>query len=91
MVFIVENRVVVSVHSNSVGEHLFLVVKKSVCAEVVGEVDFFVHGTPAIAGGCTPFGGGTVSCAPHQDMAFESLAERQRDRHTHIWKYGTFD
>lgn len=34
--------------------------EKGVCAEVVGEVDFFVHRTAAIGGGCKPGGGGFV-------------------------------
>lgn len=49
MVFILENGVVVGVHSNAVAEHLLLVVEETIGAEIVGEIDALVH--DAVRGG----------------------------------------
>ena len=53
VVLVLENGVVVSVHANSIGELLLLVVEEGVGAEVVGEVNAFLHrgaASVAIAG-----------------------------------------
>ena len=53
VVLVLENGVVVSVHADSIGELLLLVVEEGVGAEVVGEVDAFLHrgaASVAIAG-----------------------------------------
>lgn len=49
VVLVLENGVVVSVHTNSIGEHLLLVIEKSVSAEIVGEVDALVNDSGATA------------------------------------------
>lgn len=49
VVLVLKNSVVVSVHANSIGEHLLLVVKKGVGAEVIGKVDAFVHRRSTVA------------------------------------------
>ncbi|KAB2632958.1 protein arginine N-methyltransferase PRMT10-like [Pyrus ussuriensis x Pyrus communis] len=43
VVLVLENGVVVSVHADSIGELLLLVVAKGIGADVVGEVDAFLH------------------------------------------------
>ncbi|KAB2618510.1 protein arginine N-methyltransferase PRMT10-like [Pyrus ussuriensis x Pyrus communis] len=43
VVLVLENGVVVSVHADSIGELLLLVVAEGIGAEVVGEVDAFLH------------------------------------------------
>lgn len=43
MVFVLKDRVVVSVHSDTVTEHFLLVVKEAIGAEVIGEIDSFVN------------------------------------------------
>ncbi|KAH7854027.1 hypothetical protein Vadar_009285 [Vaccinium darrowii] len=47
--FILKNGVEVSVHADSVAEHLFLVVEKGVGAEVVGEIDSLIDSGATIA------------------------------------------
>lgn len=70
VVLILENGVVVSVHANSIGEHLLLVVKKGVGAEVVGEVDAFVHRHAAVSAiaGAALVSNDSVCVAPHVVM-----------------------
>ena len=60
VVFVLKNSIEVSVHANSVGQHLFLVVQKGVGAEVVGVIHALVHGGAASA---VYGGGGTVATA----------------------------
>lgn len=80
MVFVLENRVVISVHSNTVGEHFFLVVEKGVCAEIIGEIDSLVDGNAAIAGGCIHINGATVSCTSHLfKVRLRNYGGRERD------------
>lgn len=47
--FVVENSVVVSIHSHAVGEHLLLVVEETIGAEIVGKIYTLVDG--AVCGG----------------------------------------
>ena len=53
MVLVLEDGVVVSVHADTIGEHLLLVVEEGVGAEVIGKVDAFIHRSAAIAGGAS--------------------------------------
>lgn len=49
MVLVLENGVVVGIHTNSIGEHLLLVIKKGVSAEIVSEVNTLVNDSGAAA------------------------------------------
>lgn len=49
VVFVFKNGIEVSVHANTVGEHLLLVVEEGVGAEVLGIVDVFVDSGAASA------------------------------------------
>lgn len=48
--FVPKNGVEVSVHADSIAEHLLLVEEEGVGAEVVGEIDVLINGGAAIAG-----------------------------------------
>lgn len=67
VVLVLKNGVVVSVHANSIGEHLLLVVEKGVGAEVIGKVDALVHrrSTVAAIAGATLVTYDAVCVAPH--------------------------
>lgn len=43
MMFVLENSIVVSIHTNTIREHLFLVIEKSVSAEIVSIIDALVY------------------------------------------------
>ena len=49
MVLVLEDGVVVGIHTNSIGKHLLLVIEKTVSAEIVGEVDALVNDSGAAA------------------------------------------
>lgn len=42
VMFVLENSIIVSVHTNTIREHLFLVVEKGVSAEIVSKIDALV-------------------------------------------------
>lgn len=54
MVLVLEDGVEISVHANSVREHLLLVIKKGVGAKILSEIHILVdHGGTAIVGGAS--------------------------------------
>lgn len=53
MGFVSEDGIVISIHTNTVRKHLFLVIKKGVSAEIVCKINFFVNnGSAPIAPVC---------------------------------------
>lgn len=51
VVFVLENGIEVSVHANPIGEHLLLVVKERIGAEVLRIVNVLVNGGAAATNG----------------------------------------
>lgn len=53
MMLVLKNSIVISVHTDSITKHLFLVVKESVSAEVIGKISSFIHRSIAATAICT--------------------------------------
>lgn len=61
MAFVLENGVEVSVHANTIREHLLLVIKKGVGAEIVGKIDTLVNGGAATIAACRTVSGNAIN------------------------------
>lgn len=79
MGLVLNDGVKVSIHANSVREHLLLVVKKGVGAKILSEINSLVdHRSTAIAGGASATYD-AVSEAPHLCISVE-LERKERGR-----------
>lgn len=54
VVFVLKNGIIISVHADSIGKHLFLVIEKGIGAEILSEINVLVdEGCSSIATGST--------------------------------------
>ena len=88
---VLEDGVVVSVHADTIREHLLLVVKKSVGTEVLCKIQFLVHhrhrASSSITGSTSVPSHDAVLVAPHVTAkTLEALPKkRQRQRQKKLW------
>lgn len=90
---VLEDGVVVSVHADTIREHLLLVVEKSVGTEVLCKIQFLVHhrhrSSSSITGSASVPRHDAVLVAPHVTAktleALPKTRQRQRQRQKNLW------
>ena len=91
VMLVLEDGVVVSVHADTIREHLLLVVEKSVGTEVLCKIQFLVHhrhrSSSSITGSASVPRHDAVLVAPHVTAkTLEALPKkRQRQRQKKLW------